>query len=76
MQDLNISRIHRLGRREFRGGDLRERLQRRQSPRAKRFSPGRDSRGRQNRGMRFNVIGPFFHSSAFCHYQIAVIVLM
>lgn len=35
------------GRREFRGGDLRERLERRLSPRNKRFSPGRDARGRQ-----------------------------
>lgn len=38
------------GRRDFRGGDLRERLQRRHSPRSKRFSPGRDSRGHQDRG--------------------------
>ncbi|KAI5069524.1 hypothetical protein GOP47_0015825 [Adiantum capillus-veneris] len=37
------------GRRDFRGGDLRERLQRRHSPHSKRLSPGRDSRGRQDR---------------------------
>lgn len=37
------------GRRDFRGGDLRERLQRRHSPHSKRTSPGRDTRGRQDR---------------------------
>lgn len=37
------------GRRDFRGADLRERLQRRHSPHSKRPSPGRDSRGRQDR---------------------------
>ncbi|XP_078432968.1 zinc finger C-x8-C-x5-C-x3-H type family protein isoform X2 [Wolffia australiana] len=35
-----------LRRREFRGGDLRDRLVRRYSPR-RRYSPGRDGRGRQ-----------------------------
>ncbi|MCO5568955.1 hypothetical protein L7F22_022658 [Adiantum nelumboides] len=37
------------GRRDFRGGDLRERLQRRHSPHSRRLSPGRDTRGRQDR---------------------------
>lgn len=37
------------GRRDFRGGDLRERLQRRHSPHSKRISPGREARGRQDR---------------------------
>lgn len=37
-----------LGVRDFRGSDLRKRLESRHSPSSKRFSPGRDGRGRQS----------------------------